>query len=61
VPLTPNIFHYPAFTYPQTMLLPHCEILSFTPYKTTDKIIVLFILIFTFLDSKLKDRRIWTE
>ena len=27
------------------------------PYKTTDKIIVLYILIFKFLDSNLEDKR----
>jgi hypothetical protein len=31
------------------------------PYKTTDKIIVLYILIFVFLDSKLEDRRSCTK
>ena len=31
------------------------------PYKTTDKIIVLCILIFILLDSKLEDKRFCTE
>jgi hypothetical protein len=31
------------------------------PYKTTDKIIVLYILIFIFLDSKLEDTSCCTE
>jgi hypothetical protein len=31
------------------------------PYRTTDKIIVLYILIIKFFDSRQKDRRFWTE
>jgi hypothetical protein len=30
------------------------------PSKTTGKIIVLFILIVTFLDSMREDKRLWT-
>jgi hypothetical protein len=31
------------------------------PYRTTGKIIVLYILILVFLDSRRKDRILWTE
>jgi hypothetical protein len=31
------------------------------PYKTTDKIIVLYILIFTISDRRGEDKIFWTE
>jgi hypothetical protein len=31
------------------------------PYKTTGKIIVLYLLVFTFIDSRLEDKKFWTE
>jgi hypothetical protein len=31
------------------------------PYKITGRIMVLYILTFTFLDSKQEDKRLWTE
>jgi hypothetical protein len=31
------------------------------PYRTTGKVIVVFIIIFTFFDGRRKDRRFWTE
>jgi hypothetical protein len=31
------------------------------PYRTIGKIVVLYILTFTFLDSRREDKRFWTE
>jgi len=53
---------HPILIHPQPTFLTQCERPSFTPIKkTTGKIIVLCILIFKFLDSKLEGKRFCTE
>jgi hypothetical protein len=52
---------HPILEQPQPMFLPQCERPSFTPIQNNRQIIVLFILIFVFLDNKLEDRRSCTE
>ena len=47
--------------YSQLPFLQQCQRPSFTPYKTTSKIILLYILIFKFLDSNLEDKKFCTE
>jgi len=44
--------------HPPHIPLPPFEWPSFTPIQNTSKIIVLYILIFKFLDSKLEDKRL---
>jgi hypothetical protein len=52
---------HPILENPETTFLPQCERPSFTPVKTTGKIIVLYVLIFTLFDSKLEDKILCTE
>ena len=61
-PLRPKYSpQHPSLKHPQSMFLPQCEPLSFTPIQNTGKIIVLYILIFKYFDSKLKDKRFCTK
>jgi hypothetical protein len=40
---------------------PHVRDQVAPPYKTTGKIIILYFLIFMFLDSRREDKSFWTE
>jgi hypothetical protein len=54
VPLRPKYSpQHPIF---RPTFLPQCEWPSFTPIQNKGKIIVLYFLIFIFLDSKLQDK-----
>jgi hypothetical protein len=51
---------YPVLRHPKYLLLPQCQRSSFTAIKTTGKIRVPYILIFTVLGSR-QDRKFWIE
>jgi len=55
--LGPNIFLSTLFSNTRSLcsFLNECEQVSH-PYKTIDKIIVLYVIIFIFLDRKLEDK-----
>jgi hypothetical protein len=47
--------------HPQPTFLPRCERPSFAPIQNNRQIIVMYILFFKFMDSKLGDKRFRTE
>jgi hypothetical protein len=56
IPHRPKLPQHHTLKHPQPFFLPECERPISHPDKTTGKIIVLYILGFGFLDSKLEDK-----
>jgi hypothetical protein len=52
---------HPICKHPQFLFLSYCQRPCFTPIRTTGKLIILYILTFTFFDNRREDRRFWTE
>ena len=52
---------HPIVKQPQPPFLPQCDDHVSHPYTTTGKITVLFVLILMCLDSKLEDKRFYTD
>jgi len=62
VPLRPKyVPQHPILEHTQSAFLHHSERPTFTPKKTTGKITIWYTLIYTLLNSKLKDKRFCTE
>jgi hypothetical protein len=47
---------HPVVRHPQPVFFPQCDRQCFTPMQKVDKIILLYILLFTFLDEKREDK-----
>jgi hypothetical protein len=61
VPVRPKYSQHPTVKHPQPMILPQCQWPSFTPIQNRGNIIVLYMLIFKFLDCNLEDKRFCTD
>jgi hypothetical protein len=60
-PVTSSIFSEPCSQTRSVYALPSVRDQVSYPYKTTGRIMVLYILTFIFLDSRQDDKTLWTE
>jgi len=51
----------PVFKHTQPVFFSQCERKVSHPHKTTEQIILLYILILLFWDNKREDKMFWTE